>query len=110
MKELEKNDCTCADHCDCNKDGHDCGCHNEPVILEMEDENGEKVKVEIVATFDDNNKSYAVANDLDNEENSYLFEVQSTKDGDMLVSVDDEKEFDRLCNVVENLISQDNEE
>lgn len=109
MKEFNEKNCTCEEHCDCDG-SHDCGCHNEPLILEMEDESGVKVKVQIVGTFDDNNKSYAIADDLDNKGNSYLFEVQSTEDGDILVSVDDEKEFDRLCNVVEKLISKDNQE
>ena len=95
-----KGECGCGDDCS-------CGCH-EPLIIEMEDTNGEKVKVQIVGTFDDNDKSYAIVNDLDNTENSYIFEVQETKDGDMLVSIDDEKEFERLCGVVEKLISENN--
>lgn len=102
-EELNKN-CTCGD--DCNCDGHDenCGCNNDqPLIIEMEDIDGKKVKVEVVGTFDDNGKSYAIVNDLDEPDNSYIFEVQSTDDGDMLVSIDDEQEFDRLCKVIEEL-------
>ena len=99
-----EDNCTCGDNCNCDETCS-CGCNN-PMIIEMEDENGEKVKVQIVGTFDDSGKSYAVVNDLDNEDNSYIFEVQSTDEGDMLVSVDDEKEFDRLCSVVEKLISE----
>ena len=97
-------ECTCENECHCDENCS-CGCNN-PLIIEMTDENGEKVKVQIVGTFDDNNKSYAVVNDLDNEENSYIFEVQSTQEGDMLVSVDDEKEFERLCGVIEKLTSE----
>ena len=99
-----EDNCTCGDNCNCDETCS-CGCNN-PMIIEMEDENGEKVKVQIVGTFDDSGKSYAVVNDLDNEDNSYIFEVQSTDEGDMLVSVDDEKEFDRLCGVVEKIISE----
>ena len=104
-----EGECTCGDNCNCDEDC-ECGCNKNPLIIEMEDDNGEKVKVEIVGTFDDNDKSYAVVNDLDNEENSYIFEVQSTDEGDMLVSIDDEAEFDRLCSVVEKLISGNVEE
>ncbi len=101
-----KKACTCGENSNCSHDckDHDCGCDHEPIIIEMEDTNGEKVKVEIIGTFDDNNKSYAIANDLDNTDNSYIFEVQTTDEGDMLVSIDDEKEFDRLCKVVEKLV------
>lgn len=108
MENLEEKKCDCGcekEYCDENCD---CEHSNEPLILEMEDVNGEKVKVEVVGTFDDGGKSYAIVNDLDNEENSYIFEVQTTDQGDMLVSIDDEKEFDRLCGVVESLISENN--
>ena len=103
-----EGECNCTDECTCDE-SCTCGCH-DPLIIEMEDENGEKVKVQIVGTFDDSGKSYAVVNDLDNEDNSYIFEVKSTEQGDMLVSIDDEAEFDRLCSVVEKLISQNVEE
>lgn len=103
MKEeelMEKCNCNeCADDCHC---GDDCHCeHSEPIIIEMEDLEGQKVKVEVVGTFEDSGKYYAVVNDLDNTDNSYIFEIQSTEQGDMLVSIDDEQEFERLCKVVE---------
>ena len=75
----------------------------KPIIIEMEDAEGKKVKVEIVATFEDSGKTYAIANDLDDDESSYIFEVKSVEEGDILVSVDDEDEFNRLCKVVEDL-------
>ena len=104
-EELEKEcihsecdgNCDCKDHCDHDHD------NLEPIIVEMEDLDGVKVKVEIVATFEDTGKTYAIANDLDNTDNSYIFEVQPTEKGDMLISVDDEEEFERLCKVVEEL-------
>lgn len=94
--------CHCEDGCEC--EGNECECEHGPLVIELEDENGEQVKVEIVGSFDDNDKSYAIANDLGNPENSYLFEIQSTDEGDMLVSIDDEAEFDRLCKVIEEKI------
>ena len=77
--------------------------NKKPVIIEMEDAEGAKVKVEIVATFEDSGKTYAIANDLNDDESSYIFEVKSVEEGDILVSVDDEAEFERLCKVVEEL-------
>ena len=108
-EELKENcscseECTCGSECHCEDDHCGCGCHEDsPMILEMEDTEGKKVKVEVVGTFDDSGKSYAIVNDLDEPDNSYIFEVQSTDEGDMLVSIDDEAEFDRLCKVIENL-------
>lgn len=112
MENIEKKcqcgseECTCDETCNCTEEHCECGCSgHDPLIIEMEDINGEKVKVQIIGTFDDGDKSYAIVNDLDNEENSYIFEVQTTEQGDMLVSIDDEAEFDRLCSVVEKLTS-----
>ncbi len=102
MKEKEINNCECEDKEKCNENCN-CGCEENPLIIEMEDIDGEKVKVEVVGTFDDQGKSYAIVNDLDNTDNSYIFEVQTKDDNDILVSIDDEKEFDRLCKVVEEL-------
>lgn len=104
----QPGECTCGDDCNCDENCA-CGCNN-PLIIEMEDDNGEKVKVEIVGTFDDNGKSYAVVNDLDDESNSYILEVQSTDEGDVLVSVDDEEEFERLVGVVQELLQGNTEE
>lgn len=97
-------ECNCGDECNCDEDCS-CGCNN-PLIFEIEDENGEKVKIQVVGSFDDNGKSYAIVNDLDDTDKSYIFEVQTTDEGDMLVSIDDEKEFDRLCQVVEKKVSE----
>lgn len=75
----------------------------KPILIEMEDVDGNKVRVQIVATFTDNGKDYAIANDIDDEESSYIFNIESTDDGDILSSIDDEDEFNRLCEVVDQL-------
>ena len=115
-KKLEKcncdNDkkCTCGDECTCGENctcSDDCSCKDN-MIIEMEDSNGDKVKVKLVGTFEDNGNDYALVDDMDNEENSYIFQIESTDEGDMLVRIDDEKEFERLCKVVDSLINNDN--
>lgn len=77
--------------------------NKNPLIVEMTDENGEKVKVELVNEFEDNGKTYVIANDLSNDTDSYLLELRTSEDGDELISIDDEKEFERLCKVAEEL-------
>ena len=106
MENIEEKKCECGcdkEHCD---DSCDC-CHDESMVLEMEDVNGEKVNVQVVGSFDDNDKSYAIVSDLDDGESYYIFEIQTTDEGDMLVSIDDEDEFDRLCKVVESKLSRE---
>ena len=77
--------------------------NENPLVIDLTDEKGEKVKVEIVQQFFDNNKHYVIANDLGNDTDCYILEVRSSENGDELVSIDDEAEFQRLCSVVDNL-------
>ena len=77
--------------------------NKNPLVLEMTDEFGEKVKVELVRYFEDGGKNYVIANDLSNDTDSYILELRPGKDGDELLSIDDEKEFERLCDVVDKL-------
>ena len=45
--------------------------NNNPLVVEMVDNEGKKVKVEIVSHFEDNGRTYVIANDLGNETDSY---------------------------------------
>lgn len=72
-----------------------------PLVIEMTDDQGAKVKVEIVSQFEDGGKQYVIANDLSNDTDSYILELQSTPEGDALVSIDNEQEFERLCKLIE---------
>ena len=74
-----------------------------PLIVEMTDDQGVKVKVEIVSQFEDGGKNYVIANDLSNDTDSYILEVRTTDAGDELISIDDEAEFNRLCKVIDSL-------
>ncbi|MBQ1496282.1 MAG: DUF1292 domain-containing protein [Bacilli bacterium] len=76
---------------------------NNNLIIEMTDDKGEKVKVEIVNHFEDNGKVYVIANDLSNDTDSYLLEYKVSENGEELVSIDDEEEFERLCKLVEEM-------
>ena len=75
--------------------------NQNPLIIELTDENGEKVKVEIVKQYVDGDRRYVVANDLSNDTDCYILEVKTTEKGDELISVDDEAEFNRLCDLIE---------
>ncbi len=74
-----------------------------PLVIEMTDDQGAKVKVEIVSQFEDGGKNYVIANDLSNDTDSYILEVRTTEAGDELISIDDEAEFNRLCKVIESM-------
>ena len=79
--------------------------NNNPLVVEMIDENNEKVKVEIVKQFEDNGKNYVIANDLSNDTDSYILELRMIEGTDNveLLSVDNIDEFNRLCEIAEKL-------
>lgn len=77
--------------------------NENPLVIELTDETGAKVKVEIVKQFFDNDKHYVIANDLGNDTDCYILEVRQGESGDELVSIDNEAEFNRLCEVVDKL-------
>ena len=83
---------------------------NNPLIVEMVDDEGAKLKVEIVSHFEDGGKLYVIAYDLENDTDSYIFELVSTPEGDELVSIDSDEEFDRLCKIVDELEAEDEDD
>ena len=84
--------------------------NNNPLVVEMIDNEGTKVKVEVVSHFEDNGRTYVIANDLGNDTDSYILELVSGPEGDELVSIDSEEEFNRLCKVVDSLVQMEEEE
>ncbi len=84
--------------------------NKNPLIVEMTDNEGTKVNVEIVSYFEDNGRTYVIANDLGNDTDSYILELVTTPEGDELISIDSEEEFNRLCDVVDKLATAEDEE
>lgn len=82
--------------------------NQDPLEIEMEAEDGEKVRVKIVRMFEDSGKTYVVADNMDNEEEAYILQIIPHDDGDELISIESEEEFNRLAKVVESL--EDEEE
>lgn len=83
--------------------------NQDPLEIEMEAEDGEKVKVKIVRLFEDGGKSYVVADNMDNEEEAYILQLIPHDDGDELISIDSEEEFNRLAKIVESLEDEEEE-
>lgn len=84
--------------------------NQDPLEIEMEAEDGEKVKVKIVKLFENEGKSYVVADNLDNEEEAYILQLIPHDDGDELVSIESEEEFNRLAKIVEALDAEEDED
>lgn len=84
--------------------------NKNPLVIELTDDKGEKVKVEIVKQYLEGERRYVVANDLSNDTDCYILEVKTTENGDELVSIDDEAEFNRLCELIEAAEEDEDEE
>lgn len=82
-----KNECGCGhehDH-ECG-----CGCGHEPMLVELEGENGEPIQCEIIEGFELKGKEYAVLVSPD-DENYYIFKVEGDEETGSLVVPSDEE-------------------
>ena len=75
----------------------------EPIIVEFEDEDGNTIPCELVASFEYEGTTYVVAYDINDEEASYVLKVTHVEEGDMLESIDDEEEFNKLVEIVDKM-------
>lgn len=82
--------------------------NQDPLEIEMESVDGEKVKVRITRLFEDNGKNYVVADNMEEDE-SYIFQIIPHEDGDELISIDSDEEFDRLVDVLEKQLEAEEE-
>ena len=118
MKEENKNTCSCGcqeEHteaqcnCGCEESKHEescsCGCNEEekldPIMVDLEDENGNKVTCEVVEEFEYKEDIYAL---VENPENKavYLFKEEIEGDEVQLVNPED-GEFEEVTKYYENL-------
>ena len=86
----------------------------EPNYVEILDENGEITKCEIYDVVDFENKTYALLLPLDEEsgEEAEVIVMEYIEDGDdgYFQNIEDDKEFQRVCEYIESLDEEDEEE
>ena len=71
-------------------------------VVEFLDENGEKVRAELVEAKEIDGETYVLANDLDDEISSYILMEKIINDDHLeLRSIDDEEEFERISEYFE---------
>lgn len=106
MDEKNLNECNCGctekvhehDDCDCG-----CGCEDsEPLIVDLEDENGKMVSCEIVDGFEYKEGKYAVVENSE-DGSTYLFKVEN--EGELVIPED--KEFDEVSKYYEQLVEEE---
>ncbi|KPU28051.1 hypothetical protein TR13x_01525 [Caloranaerobacter sp. TR13] len=72
------------------------------------DEEGNEVEFEVIATFDIEDREYAVLLPInEEEEEAYILRIESDEDGNMiLVNIEDKAEFDDAAAVYEAIIDE----
>lgn len=72
--------------------------------FELKNENGESIIINVFAKFEDQGKEYVVASDNSDTSKNYILQLVSNPDGDILVGIDDEEEYERLSAVANKII------
>lgn len=100
--------CGCGDHAHNEDHGCDCGCgehEHAPLIVELEDENGNVVPCEVVDGFEYKGNEYALVQNSE-DESVYLFKVVGEGDEGELVVPEDE-EFEEATAYYESLLEDE---
>lgn len=100
-------------NCGCGHDDCDCGERN---FVEVVWEDGSVIKCEIYDVIDFEEKTYALLfpmnedDEIDDDEELIVMQYVEEGDEGYFQSIDDEAEFDRVCNYIQTLEDEDEEE
>ncbi|MCY6959528.1 DUF1292 domain-containing protein [Clostridium brassicae] len=113
MDKEKLHECGCGCGCESEHEHHhehehECGCgcgDHEPLIVELEDENGNVVPCEVVDGFEYNGNEYALVQNSE-DESVYLFKVVGEgEEGELVVPED--KEFEEATAYYESLLEEE---
>ncbi len=85
---------------------------DEDQIIETIDENGNVIRFELFDIVEVDEQEYALLLPVDEEEDDEVVLMRLTKDGDeyLFETIDDDEEFDRVAEYVENMEDEDEDE
>ncbi|KOA21067.1 hypothetical protein CLHOM_06550 [Clostridium homopropionicum DSM 5847] len=111
MDKEKLHGCGCEDEaCGCNSVEDTCGCgcdHEEALMIELEDENGNIVPCEVIDGFEYKDNEYVLVQNPE-DESVYLFKVVGEGEDSELVVPDDE-EFDEVTAYYDSLVENEEE-
>ena len=84
---------------------------DEDQIIETLDENGNVIRFELYDIVEVDEQEYALLLPVEEEEGDEVVLMKLTKDGEdyLFETIDDDEEFDRVANYVENMDDEDEE-
>lgn len=114
MDDKELFGCGCEDEdCDCNHDEFDdceCGCgDHEEEIMTITLEDGTEVDCAIIAIFPVEEKDYIALLPLDSHEEEgevFLYEFKEDDDGIELLSIESDKEYEKVTNAFDEILEE----
>ncbi len=85
---------------------------DEDQIIETIDENGNVIRFELFDIVEVDEQEYALLLPVDEEEDDEVVLMRLSKDGDeyLFETIDDDEEFDRVAEYVENMEDEDEDE
>lgn len=85
---------------------------DEDQIIETIDENGNVIRFELFDIVEVDEQEYALLLPVDEEEDDEVVLMRLTKDGEeyLFETIDDDEEFDRVAEYVENMEDEDEDE
>ncbi|WP_102400978.1 DUF1292 domain-containing protein [Haloimpatiens massiliensis] len=106
----EENHSCCEEHGEdhgcCGEHDHECGCgcgEHETLMVDLEDENGNVVKCEVVDGFAYKDNEYAIVQNPE-DGSVYLFKVIGDGEEIAELAIPDDKEFDEVKEYYESLL------
>ena len=78
-------------------------------IISLIDENGVESEFEVILTLEADNKEYAILMPVDDEESeeASVFRIDQDEEGEMLVPLEDDKEYEIVVDVYNTLMDEE---
>ena len=78
-------------------------------IISLLDENGVESQFEVILTLEAENKEYAILMPVDDEEaeEALVFRIDQDAEGEMLVPLEDDKEYEIVVDVYNTLMDEE---
>ncbi|KIL41190.1 hypothetical protein SD70_09220 [Gordoniibacillus kamchatkensis] len=91
--------------------GPDCDHEHEEEVFLVTDEDGVEHEMVIVYTFESQNKAYAVLLDRNEPEaDGVIFRIEEENDDAFLVGIEDEEEWNRVAQIYNEIVAQEDED
>jgi len=78
----------------------------ENKIISMMDEDGEKVDFELVEIIELDENKYALLAPIGDEEDAFVYKIETVEGKDQYIAVEDEEEFERVLEEYESTFDE----